>query len=94
MILNIRLRHDFAQGKVFHDARTEVASHNPRTITNGFVENGITDPVVVDQPITVEAATYPILRWIETNNQIVCSIQVGVDPVPVALLRSLDTARN
>ncbi|TKX64503.1 hypothetical protein EXE45_16490, partial [Halorubrum sp. SP9] len=54
IIQNTRLRHDLAQGEVFRDARTEVASHNPKTVASAFVNDGITDPEVVDRLLIVE----------------------------------------
>ena len=54
IIQNTRLRHDLAQGEVFRNARTEVASHDPATIAAGFIENGITEPEVVDRLLIVE----------------------------------------
>ena len=54
IIQNTRLGYDLAQGEVFRDARTEVASHSAKTIAARFVENGITDPEVVDRLLIVE----------------------------------------
>ncbi|QRG24096.1 putative Rep protein [Halorubrum virus Humcor2] len=54
IIRNTRLRHDLAQGEVFRDARTGVASHNPETIARRFVNNGIMDPNVADRLLVVE----------------------------------------
>lgn len=54
VIQNTRLGNDLAQGEIFRDARTEVASQNPRIIATGFVQDGITDPVVVDRLLIVE----------------------------------------
>ena len=54
VIQNTRLGNELVQGEIFRDARTEVASHSARTIASGFVENGITDPEVVDRLLIVE----------------------------------------
>ncbi|PHQ38018.1 hypothetical protein DJ69_13865 [Halorubrum persicum] len=54
VIQNTRLQHDLAQGEIFRNARTEVASHGPTMIAAGFIENGITDPEVVDRLLIVE----------------------------------------
>ena len=54
VIQNTRLKHDLAQGEIFRDARTEVATHDAKKIAANFVEDGITDPDVVDRMLIVE----------------------------------------
>ncbi|ELZ49816.1 hypothetical protein C464_03714 [Halorubrum coriense DSM 10284] len=54
VIQKTRLANDLAQGEIFRSARTEVASHDPKTIAARFVNNGITDPEVVDRLLIVE----------------------------------------
>jgi hypothetical protein len=51
---NTRLRHDLAGGEVFRNGKTEFASHNPETIARSFVEQGVTDPEMVDKLLIVE----------------------------------------
>jgi len=54
VIQNTRLGNDLVKGEIFRDARSGVASHNPKVIANIFVNNGITDPEVVDRLLTVD----------------------------------------
>jgi len=54
LIENTRLANDLAQGEIFRNGRTGVATHDPETIARGFVNNGITDPDVADRLLVVE----------------------------------------
>ncbi len=53
IIENTRLGNDLVTGEIFRDARTNVASHKPSTIASGFVNDGITEPEVVDRLLIV-----------------------------------------
>jgi len=54
IIQNTRLGNDLSEGEIYRDARTEVASHNQKMIAARFVEDGITDPRVVERFLIVE----------------------------------------
>jgi len=54
IIQNTRLGNDLSEGEIYRDARTEVASHNQKMIAARFVEDGITDPRVVERFFIVE----------------------------------------
>ncbi|VTT87155.1 ORF1 [Halorubrum sp. DM2] len=54
IIENTRLANDLAQGEIFRNGRTGVATHDPETIARGFVNNGITDPDVADRLLIVD----------------------------------------
>ncbi len=53
IIENTRLANDLVQGEVFRDARSEVASHDPKVIAGRFVKDGITEPEVADRLLVV-----------------------------------------
>ncbi len=54
VIENTRLRHDLVQGEIFRDGRTNVAIHDPELMARRFINQGITDPEVVDRLLVVE----------------------------------------
>lgn len=54
LVENTRLGNDLAQGEIFRNSQTKVASHDPEAIARGFLEMGVDDPEVADRLLTVE----------------------------------------
>ncbi|OSP08538.1 hypothetical protein B9H04_06135 [Halorubrum ezzemoulense DSM 17463] len=54
LIENTRLGNDLAQGEIFRNKQTKIASHNAETIAASLLQMGVTSPEVADRLLTVE----------------------------------------